>query len=103
MSLWLIKGFLISDLTTQREIHLIIPPFKNKNKQMSCSFIIRTRGIAHLRIHVERKMERMKNFHIFQGKMHLSMASQCSKIWKICIALTNLLPQLCKIPEYDII
>lgn len=96
------KGFVISDLTTPKGIHLIIPPFKKKNKQMSRSDVLLTREIAHLRIHVERQMERIKNFHIFEGVMQLSMASQCSKIWKICVALTNLLPPLCTVPEYDI-
>lgn len=96
------KGFIISDLTTPNGIHLIIPPFKKKNKQMSRSNVLLTREIAHLRIHVERQMERIKNFHIFECVMQLSMASQCSKIWKICVALTNLLPPLCTVPEYDI-
>jgi hypothetical protein len=95
------KGFVISDLTTPKGIHLIIPPFKKKNKRMSRNDVLLTRDIAHLRIHVERQMERIKNFHIFEGTMHLSMASQCSKIWRICVALTNLLPPLCNVPEYE--
>ncbi|XP_062609017.1 uncharacterized protein LOC134270785 [Saccostrea cucullata] len=97
------KGFVISDLTTPKGIHLIIPPFKKKNHQMSRNDVLLTRDIARLRIHVERQMERIKNFHIFEGVMHISMASQCSKIWKICVALTNLLPPLCNVPDYDIV
>ena len=70
------KGFLISDLATPRGIHLIIPPFKNKSKQMSRSDVIKTRDIARLRIQVYRQMERNKNFSIFKCEMQLSMASQ---------------------------
>ena len=40
------KGFVISDLCTPRGVSLIIPPF---------------------RIHVEREMERIKNFRILTG------------------------------------
>ena len=31
------KGFWISDLTTPKGVHLIIPPFKRKKKQLSKS------------------------------------------------------------------
>lgn len=67
---------------------------------MSRNDVLLSRDIAHLRIHVERQIERIKNFHIFEVEMHLSMSSQCSKIWMICVALTNL-PPLCNVPEYD--
>ena len=88
------KGFLISDLTTPKGIGLIIPPFKRKNKQLSKREVHDTRKIANLRIHVERQMERIKNFRILQGNMPLTMSGQASKIWKICARLTNLQPPL---------
>lgn len=46
---------------------------------MSRIDVIRTREIARLRILVETQMERIKNFHIIQGEMQLSMASECLK------------------------
>ena len=76
--------------------HLIIPPFKNKSKQIPHSIIIRTCGSACLKIHVERQMEWIK-------KIRSWVWLHSSKILKICVALSILLPQLCKIPEYDII
>jgi hypothetical protein len=39
-----------------------------------------TRRIANLRIHVERAMERIKNFRIIQGVMPISMSERVSKI-----------------------
>ena len=88
------KGFLISDLTTPKGVNLIIPPFKRKRLQLSKREVIETRKIANLRIHVERQMERIKNFRILQGIMPITMAAQSSKIWKICVRLTNLQPPL---------
>lgn len=88
------KGFLISDLTTPKGVKLIIPPFKQKKKQLSKREVQTTRDIANLRIHVEREMERIKNFRILQGIMPITMAPQSSKIWKLCVRLTNLLPPL---------
>ena len=88
------KGFLISDLTTPKGVNLIIPPFKRKRQQLSKREVIETRKIANLRIHVERQMERIKNFRILQGIMPITMAAQSSKIWKICVRLTNLQPPL---------
>lgn len=88
------KGFLISDLTTPKGVELIIPPFKKKYKQFLPHEVETTKNIANLRIHVEREMERIKNFRIVQGTMPITMSSQATKIWKTCVRLTNLLPPL---------
>lgn len=88
------KGFLISDLTTARGIDLIIPPFKKQKHQLSRREVEETRVIANLRIHVERQMERIKNFNILKTVMPITMAHQASMIWKICACLTNLQPPL---------
>ena len=88
------KGFPISDLTTPKGIELIIPPFKKKDRQFSKREVKQTQQIANLRIHVERQMERIKNFRILQGIMPITMSNQVSKIWKLCVRLTNLQPPL---------
>lgn len=88
------KGFTISDMTTPKGIKLIIPPFKRKHCKFSKSEVKRTRAIANARIHVERQMERIKNFRILQGVMPITMAERASKIWKLCTGLTNLQPPL---------
>ena len=88
------KGFPISDLTTPKGVELIIPPFKKKDRQFSKREVKQTQEIANLRIHVERQMERIKNFRILQGTMPITMSTQVSKIWKLCVRLTNLQPPL---------
>ena len=90
-------GFLISDLCTPRGVSPIIPPFKNKQtKRFLPHEVEATKTIANLRIHVEREMERIKNFGILTGVVPITMASQASKIWKRCVRLTNISPPLVK-------
>jgi hypothetical protein len=89
------KGFLISDLTTVRGIYLTIPPKKRDRKQLSRRDVEKTRRIANLRMHVERHMERVKNFRILQGVMPITMSKNVTKIWRLCNALTSLQPPLC--------
>lgn len=88
------KGFTISDITTPRGVHLIIPPFKRKKTQFTKREVNITKDIANLRIHVERQMERIKNFCILSGVMPITMAKQASKVWKLCARLTSLHPAL---------
>lgn len=87
------KGFLISDLTTPRGLQLIIPPKKKQVQQMSVVDLVMTRRIANVRIHVERHMERVKNYRILNS-LTGTMKANVSKVWMICNSLTTLLPPL---------
>jgi len=87
------KGFLISDMTTVRKLHLIIPHFKSKTK-FSRRQIEETRRIANLRIHVEREMQRIKTFLILSGVIPICIHDMVSDIFKICTAMTVLYPNL---------
>lgn len=48
-----------------------------------------TRDIAAVRIHVERAIQRIKNFNILKFVMPNSMASDVNKIWMVCAILNN--------------
>ena len=61
------RGFDIEDDLVLLGVHLNIPPFLRGKQQLSQEELISTRHIASLRIHVERAMERIKNFHMFAG------------------------------------
>lgn len=50
----------------------------------------------NLRIHVERCMERIKNYHIFDRAFPISMADSASDIFVVICALVNFLPPLVK-------
>ena len=75
------RGFDILEDLAPRGVRFNIPPFlcgKSQTREMT-----ETRRIASLRIHVERCMERIKNFHIFDGVMPLSGCSR-SDILRLC-------------------
>jgi hypothetical protein len=55
-----------------------------------------TRRIASARIHVERKMEQIKNFRILQGTLPLALSQVADDIFFVCSAMTNLVPPLVK-------
>ena len=59
------RGFDIKEYLDLLGVELNMPPFMKKNKQLDESELVKTRWIATLRIHVERAMEQLKNFHIF--------------------------------------
>lgn len=75
------KGFLIQDELAARQAHLVIPPLLKKKPQFSEEELDSTRSIANLRIHVERCMERIKNYHIFDRAFPISMADSASDIF----------------------
>ena len=76
-------------------VKLNIPPFLRGKAQLDTGELVETRRIASLRIHVERCMERIKNFHIFDGVMPLSMMDISNQIFFVCAVLTNFHPPLC--------
>ncbi|ESO85527.1 hypothetical protein LOTGIDRAFT_107764 [Lottia gigantea] len=83
------KGFTITDLLSKKGCSLNIPPFRGQSHQFSVEDVHLTQEIAQLRIHVERSIGRVKNFHIFDGVLPLSMSPIASKVFQVCCWLTN--------------
>ncbi|KAK3088592.1 hypothetical protein FSP39_021029 [Pinctada imbricata] len=83
------KGFTIKDLLEKKKCHLNIPPFRGQSSQFSTNQVFETQEIAELRIHVERSIGRVKNFHILQGVMPISLAPNATKIFQVCCWLSN--------------
>ena len=63
------RGFDIMEDLAPIGVRLNIPPFLRGKSQLDTKELTETRRIASLRIHVERCMERLKNYHIFDGVM----------------------------------
>ena len=80
------KGFDISYDLLICGCRLNMPPFV-KGGHMSKSNVVKTRKIASLRIHVERAIGRVKQYHILTSVIPLSIAPYVDSIWFICCAL----------------
>ena len=85
------RGFTLED-DLPEGISLNMPPFLNRESQYSLSSKNETRQIASVRVHVERAIERVKNFKILQSTFPLPMAPELIEIWVMCSYLVNFLP-----------
>jgi len=90
------RGFLIAEDLAVHGASLAIPPFSKGKKQFTSKEVETARQLSRSRIHVERAIERIKNFNILKQVMPLSMIKKADDILRICCALTNLEPCLVK-------
>jgi len=90
------RGFTISQELAVRGAHLVMPPFVAGRKQLPGVVVQRARQISSLRIHIERAIERIKNFVILNKTLSLSLVPLASDILTVCAALTNFSPKLIK-------
>ena len=89
------RGFTIQDDLTPLGVRVNIPPFLKGKEQLDGEELIETHRIASLRIHVERAMERIKNYHIFDRTIPSSLTEVTEQMFFVCAVLTNFLPPLC--------
>ena len=90
------RGFDIKEDLDLLRVRLNIPPFIKGKKQLNDEELVETNRIATLRIHIERAMEQLKNFHIFDRPLTSSLRDTANKFCFVCAVLTNFLPPLCK-------
>ena len=83
------KGFDIQDILITRGVKLNIPPFKQGERQLLPEEIASTKKIAAIRIHVERKMQRIKSFRILSREIDNSMFDCVEQLVFVCAMLTN--------------
>ena len=82
------KGFTIEDILPLG-VSLNIPPFLGMSDQMSAEDVILTQEIASLRIHIERAINKVKNFRIFDRVIPLSQFGVVNQMWCVCAMLCN--------------
>ena len=82
------KGFQIADILPLN-VTLNIPPFLEGNQQMSPEDVIKTQQIASLRIHVERAISKIKNFHIWGRVVPINTFGIVNQMWSVCAFLCN--------------
>ncbi|CAN8026773.1 unnamed protein product [Ixodes persulcatus] len=89
------KGFKIEDDLKKINVRLNIPPFLRKG-HFTSEEVKETEAIASLRIHVERRIQRIKNFNIFDRPISISIAPVASEMWSVCAILSNFQSPLIK-------
>ena len=82
------RGFEILDILPE-DVTLNIQPFKGSDSQLSSQAVEDTVNIASVRIHVERAIGRIKNFHILDGVLPLSLSQVANQIVKTIAFLTS--------------
>ena len=52
--------------------------------------VVKTQEIARLRIHVERAINKIKNFHIWDSVIPLNPFGVANQMWSVCAFLCNI-------------
>ena len=83
------KGFTIQDLLTPIGCELAIPAFLSSKGQFTKKDLAKSKQIHNLRVHVERAIRRVKEFHFFDKIVPLSMAGSINQLWTVACLITN--------------
>lgn len=83
------KGFDIEDLLREKNVSLNLPPFLESRSLFSATEVQQTKMIAKVRIHVERAIRRIKEYHIFDSDVPLSMLGSINQLYTVACLLTN--------------
>ena len=84
------RGFTIEEELREKGIGLYIPSFLgSKRSQLTAKEVTSTRRIAEARIHVERAIERIKEFKILCGDLDLGLLHVLEQVFQVCAYLTN--------------
>ena len=88
------RGFDVHDLLKSVRVELNIPPYLSGRPQLDEHELVETRRIASLRIHVERAIERIKNYHFFDRPVPSTLVSITDQACFVCAVVTNFYPPL---------
>ena len=77
------KGFIVAKLLQEKGASLNIPAFLHERGQFTAN------EIASLRIHVERYIHRVKENHIFDCEIPLSLTGSANQLWTVACMLAN--------------
>ena len=57
---------------------------------MSTGDVVKTQTIASLRVHVERAINKIKNYRIWDGVLPMNLFGIANQMWTVCAVLCNL-------------
>ena len=85
------RGFTIQDTCAEKGLYHFAPPMLEE-EQFSITQCTKTFDIAHLRIHVERFIGKMRNWHILSQVWPLNQYDLLNPTWKVIGFLVNMGP-----------
>ena len=88
------KGFDIQHLLAPIGVRLNIPPFRRGERVFTPDDVMKTKKIAAVRIHVERAINRIKEFSLVGRVIPNSLWDTAEQIIHVCAYLTNWQPAL---------
>ena len=88
------KGFDIQHFLSELGVRLNIPPFRRGEQQFTPDDIMATKKIAAVRIHVERAINRMKQYALVRGVIPNSLWDIADQLVFVAGYLTNFEPGL---------
>ena len=83
------RGFLIEDYLKPLGVGLEIPDFLKGRDQFTIKETVKSQQIANERIHVERMIQRLKCYHIFDRVFPINMLWSLNQIISVCALLSN--------------
>ncbi|KAG8196018.1 hypothetical protein JTE90_028988 [Oedothorax gibbosus] len=99
------RGFNCEELFATKSAKLLNPAFTKGKAQLTGEEVILSRKYSNVRIHVERRIERLKNYRILSRTLPISVLKRASdvdvstidKILVVCAALSNMEKPIIKI------
>ena len=83
------KGFVIQDLLTPIGCSVTMPAFLSSKTQFAKDELLKSKEIHNIRVHVERAIRRVKEFHYFDRVIPLTMAGSITQTWTVACLITN--------------
>lgn len=81
------KGFTIKKILSERGITLNIPHFLSSKRQFTVQEVEDIENIAKLRIHIERMNRRIKENHLFDTPIPISLCGSVTQLWTVACIL----------------
>ena len=70
-------------------VSLNIPPLIGSSRQMPTEDVLKTQEIASIGIHLERGINKIKIFHIWDGVIPLHQCGLVNQMWSLCAILCS--------------
>lgn len=83
------KGFTLKKVLQEKNVTLNIPAFLSCKKRFTAEEIKETEQIAKLRIHIERVNRRIKENHLFDTPLPMTLAGSSNQLWAVACLMSN--------------